>query len=212
MGGYGSGRPGWRPNAEQFRSIDVNRLHGAGLLKAGYSGGWKWTMDGEKVASIGMRAESSRLILTYAVQPYGQERQSIEEPIILDRTACPYGGTRPWFICPAYRNGRACGRRVGKLFLGNPYFVCRHCLGLSYASQTEEPMHRHNRRANKMRIALGGEPGTGALLPRKPKGMHWKTYWRKMDAIERAETAGDLAFIGWARARFPGIRVEDFLG
>jgi hypothetical protein len=47
MGGYGSGRPGCHPKAEHFRSIDVNRLRKAGALKAGYLGGWKWTVDGE---------------------------------------------------------------------------------------------------------------------------------------------------------------------
>jgi hypothetical protein len=181
-------------------------------LKAGYSGGWQWMVDGEQVASISMRAETGRLILSYRIRSNGCDWESVEEPILLTETNCHYGGARPWFRCPDVRNGQYCGRRVRKLFLASRLFVCRHCLGLAYTCQSEQPMQRHNRRANKMRIALGGEPGTGALLPRKPKGMHWKTYWRKMDAIERAETAGDLAFIGWARARFPGIRVEEFLG
>lgn len=211
MGGYGSGRPGWHPKAEQFRSLDVNRLHKAGLLKAGYSGGWQWTVDGEKVASISMRAEAGRLVLVYRIKSNGSDWDDVEEPIPLAETDCHYGGRRSWFRCPAVRNGRYCGRRVGKLFLGQRYFVCRHCLGLAYTSQTEEPMHRHNRRANKIRIALGGEPGTASLPPRKPKGMHWRTYWRKMDAIEEADTAGELEFALWVYQRFPGISPDKLL-
>lgn len=211
MGGYGSGRPGWRPKAEGFRNIDVNRLRKAGLLRAGYSGGWQWTVDGEKVASISMRAETARLVLIYRIRPGGGEWEDVEEPIPLEETPCHYGGVRPWFRCPGVRNGRWCGRRVGKLFLGQRYFVCRHCLRLAYSSQSEEPMNRHNRRANKIRMALGGEPGTASLPPRKPKGMHWRTYWRKMDAIDAADAAGDIAFARWVYRRFPGISPEELL-
>lgn len=211
MGGYGSGRPGWRPKAEQFRSIDVARLRKAGVLKAGYFGGWQWTVDGEKVASISMRAEAGRLILIYRIRPGGEAWESVEEPITLTETTCHYGGTRPWFLCPGLRNGRWCGKRVGKLYLGRRYFVCRHCLKLAYSSQSEEPMHRHNRRADKLRMALGGEPGTASLPPRKPKGMHWRTYWRKMDEIDEADAAGDLAFTLWALQRFPGMKLDDLL-
>ena len=149
MGGYGSGRPGWRPKAEQVRNIDLNRLRKAGLLKAGYSGGWHWTVDGEKVASISMRAEAGRLVLVYRIKSNGSDWEDVEEPIPLTETDCHYGGARPWFRCPAYRNGRYCGQRVGKLFLGQKYFVCGHCLRLAYSSQSEEPMHRDNRRANR---------------------------------------------------------------
>ena len=211
MGGYGSGRPGWRPKAEQFRNSDVNRLRKAGLLKAGYSCGWQWTVGGEKVASISMRAETSRLVLIYRLRPNGSDWEDIEEPILLTETDCPYGGTRPWFRCPGVRNGKWCAQRVGKLYLGQRYFVCRHCLRLAYTSQSEEPMYRHNRRANKIRMALGGEPGTAALPPLKPKGMHWRTYWQKMDAIDTADAAGDMAFIQWAHLRLPGISLEEIL-
>ena len=212
MGGYGSGRRGWKPKAENLRGIDVNRLHREGLLKPGSRVGWQWTRDGEKVASISMRAETGRLILSYRVRPATGEWEDVEEPIQLAHTDCPFGGTRPWFRCPAGRNGKWCGRRVGKLFLGQRYFVCRHCLQLTYACQSEEPMHRHNRRANKMRMALGGEPGTELLPQSKPKGMHWRTYWRKMDAIDTANSAGNLSFILWAHRRFPGMKLDDLLG
>jgi hypothetical protein len=47
---------GARP-VEACRSIDVNRLHRQGCLRAGWMGSWQWTCDGEKVASIKLHAE-----------------------------------------------------------------------------------------------------------------------------------------------------------
>lgn len=165
-------------------------------------------MDGEKVASISMRAETGRLVLIYRLRPGGEDWEDIEESIALTESDCNYGGAHPWFRCPGVRNGQLCVRRVGKLYLGQRYFVCRHCLQLAYACQSENPMDRHNRRASKMRMALGGEPDTASLPPRKPKGMHWRTYWQKIDAIDAAHEAGDLAFAQWLYQRFPGISPE----
>jgi hypothetical protein len=54
MGGFGSGRPGWKPKAEQFRSLDVNKLHRAGCLTPGHRGGWQWSRNGEQVASVNL--------------------------------------------------------------------------------------------------------------------------------------------------------------
>ena len=47
-----------------------------------------------------------------------------------------FGGLRWWFSCPRIINGKACGRRVGKLYRppGDRDFACRHCLDLTYES------------------------------------------------------------------------------
>jgi hypothetical protein len=44
-----------------------------------------------------------------------------------------------YFICPLVVNGRACRRRVAKLYLppGGEYFGCRHCYNLTYESCKE---------------------------------------------------------------------------
>ncbi len=73
MGGFGSGRPGGsgRDTVESCRSIDVNRLHRERCIAPGWWGGWQWTRDGKKVASITLRAEDDRLHLSYRVRIAG---------------------------------------------------------------------------------------------------------------------------------------------
>lgn len=195
MGGYGSGRPGYRQKAEDCRSLDVNRLHREGCLEPGRMGNWVWSQDGEEIARIGYRAEERRIVLNYRVRLYGGDWESIKQPTQLTYTPCNFGNKRPYFICPGFVNGRACGRRVGKLFSGGRYFLCRHCYNVSYTSQSEPRYERMLRRANKLRIALGGEPGTASLVAPKPKGMWQRTYQRKLWEIERCEDKADQLFL-----------------
>jgi hypothetical protein len=181
---------------ESCRSIDVNRLHREGCLRAGWVGGWQWTRDGETTASIGLRAQSDRLHLDYRVRIGDGDWQEVTETVRIVRVACRYGGARPYFICPGIVNGRACKRRVAKLHGPGRYFVCRHCNRLSYASQSEGALDRALRSANKIRQRLGGDPGMASQFPARPKGMWRRTYERlheKTLEIEmRAEEAMDL--------------------
>ncbi len=98
-------------------------------------------------------------------------------------------------------NGKHCGRTVAKLY-GGRLFLCRHCHNLSYYSQSEEPRDRHLRKANKKRMALGGEPGTDEWLPERPKGMWHRTYEREIGAILEAERLSDAYFWVWMLQRF----------
>jgi hypothetical protein len=58
---------------------------------------------------------------------------------LLTFTECRYGGQRPWFLCTAFSGGQCCLRRVAVLYLDSRTnrFACRHCCGLTYASQKE---------------------------------------------------------------------------
>ncbi len=194
MGGYGSGRPSQHGKTSHYRSLDVNLMAKAGVLRPGNSAGWQWTVDGEKVANISTRAEAGRLILTYRFREYDGPWQPITQTVPITHVSCAYGGSRTYFLCPGVVNGRHCGRRVGKLYSAR-YFVCRHCLRLTYPVQSEEPHYRQLRRANKHRAALGGDPGTCSFFS-KPKGMHWRTYDRIVAEIDRAEDRADTAFLG----------------
>lgn len=205
MGGYGSGRAGHKQKAEDCRSLDVNRLHREGCLTPGRVGNWIWSREGEEIARIGYRAEDGRLVLSYRVRLYGGDWESIEQPTRLTYTPCNYGNKRPYFICPGVVNGRACGRRVGKLFSGGRYFLCRHCYDVGYTSQSEPRCDRMLRRANKLRTALGGAPGTVYLIAPKPKGMWKRTYQRKRFEIQWREDQANQLFL----KKFAHVLSED---
>lgn len=84
--------------------------------------------------------------------------------VSIERTACNYGGSRPWFLCPQ------CGDRRGMLYdAGEGVFGCRRCMRLSYASDTEDTFDRLERKRRKVEAKLheGGE---------KPKWMRLATF------------------------------------
>jgi hypothetical protein len=179
---------------EGCRSLDVNRLHREGCLHPGWCGDWEWKQDGERMAWISMRAKEGRLVLSYNYRRQGDEWQSVEEPIPIVCAPCRFGGTRPYFRCPGVENGIACGRRVAKLYGPGKYFLCRHCYRLAYASQSEGEGDRALRRANRIRMRLGGDPGMASPFPRRPKGMWRRTYARLQNEVIEAEMLADWAF------------------
>ncbi|MBL4768335.1 MAG: hypothetical protein JKY94_11585 [Rhodobacteraceae bacterium] len=211
MGGYGSGRPTYKQKAESCRSLDVNQMHRAEGLKEGWKGFWVWSRDGEEVGRIGCRAEQGRLFLDYRVKQYGGDWKPITQHVPLTYAGCNYGGQRPYFRCPGVVNGQHCGRRVAKLFSGGQYFLCRHCYSVAYTSQSEDRHSRLLRRANKIRMALGGEPGTVHFIAWKPKGMWQRTYQRKRFEIEWCEDQANIAFIRKYAHFFEASGFESFL-
>ena len=212
MGGYGSGRPSYKQKAERCRSLDVNRMHREGCLNAGFSGNLSWSRDGEVISQIGFRTEESRVILDYRIKFNGRNWEPITQYVPLTYIDCHYGGQRPYFHCPGIVNGQHCGRRVGKLFSGGRYFLCRHCYSIAYGSQSEDRHDRMLRRANKLRIALGGKPGTAHFIAPKSKGMWWRTYQRKRFEIEWCEDQANIEFVR-KYSHFLGVgELERFFG
>jgi hypothetical protein len=191
MGGAGSGRHGGQPTTDECRSLDINRLHREGWLRPGWTGTLHWSRDGETVASISMCASQGRVILSYRYRYDDDEWQAVEEPVLITWTPCHFGGSRPWFVCPGGVNGVHCGRRVGRLHGPGRYFLCRLCYGLAYQSQREQPHERALRRASRIRMRLGGEPGMLCPFPEKPKGMHWRTFERLRQRVRDAEMVAE---------------------
>ena len=150
--------------------------------------------------------------MDYRIRPGGEKWETITEPVQLIRAPCHYGGTRPYFYCPGVINGRLCRRRVGKLFLDGRYFLCRHCYNVAYASQSEARYDRMLRRANKLRMALGGEPGTAQWIAPKPKGQWQKTYARTRCEIEWCEYQADRLFIAKFRHLLSPHEMKAFFG
>jgi len=188
MGGLGSGRHGSRRKAEDCSKLDVNALHRWGCLKTGYVGGITWTRHGRTTGGISIRSYGLELLLSYSSgSPLGGADVDIEQWVRLEQVRCTKGGTRPYFLCAGHPNGRPCGRRVGKLLLAQRYFLCRHCQNISYTSQSEVAQDRLIRKGHKMRMALGDEPGLFRQVPNRPKGMHRRTYERRVSELQRIE-------------------------
>ncbi len=175
MGGIGSGRRGQTGKhvTDDYRTLDVRRWQRDGYLTQGRAFSWQWTRNGEMVASIQVRTESDRVILSYRQRSGGGEWKDERYPVRLDWTPCTFGGRRAWFLCAA----RGCGRRVAVLY-GGGIFACRHCYKLAYASQRETVDDRAARRADRIRDRLGWEAGILNGEGDKPKGMHWRTFNR----------------------------------
>lgn len=179
MGGMGSGRTyhlGAKDTVFSCQSIDIHYLKKQGLLFPGCSTTLSWSMNGRRTGSIGCRATEDGLILNYTC-----DGQSIRLTVPIVYSSCNYGGRRPWLQCPR------CSFRVGKLMGVGRTFVCRHCGDLAYKSQRESERDRLLDRAQTLRKRLGGTANTFEPIPWKPKGMHWKTYWRLRRQIEEYE-------------------------
>ena len=76
MGGSGSGRRwhyGSKDTTESYRSIDVRWLKREGMLSPGADRRITWSRNGEAVASVNIRAELGRVILTYRHRSGGNE-------------------------------------------------------------------------------------------------------------------------------------------
>lgn len=97
-------------------------------------------------------------------------------------TATNFGGLRQWFLCPK------CQRRCAIVYrVYRPILIgCRVCLNGRYSSEAKSPQDRKLSAAFALRRRFGQKKG-GILVtfPPKPKGMHWRTYWKiRSDALE----------------------------
>ena len=138
-----------------------------------------WNCAGVPCGSISVRTESDAVVLIFRSQHPGETKwKSTEQRVPILWTACHLGGRRPWFRCTVYLNGQYCGRCVAVLYGAGDLFACRHCYGLSYASQQESPRSRAIRRSRKIRMQLGGSPDLLQPFPKRPRGMHQRTYMR----------------------------------
>jgi hypothetical protein len=90
-----------------------------------------------------------------------------------------FGGDRWYLRCPR------CRQRTVRLYLASTSydFACRRCHRLRYRSQRMTVDARIRRRANKIVLRLGGEANDGLVY--KPRGMHWSTFHRRMNEVER---------------------------
>lgn len=191
----GAGRPAMHVKSEHCRRIDVRRWHREGALQAGVSGAWQWTDSetGEQRAAIGYRSDGGSVTLSYSI-----DGRHLAQTLRLSHSACNFGGSRPWFICPIR------GERVAVLFLRAGRFACRHCQRIAYASQSDDACARTWRKQAKAEAKLGANW-------ERPKGMHEATRERLLATIWACEEMREDAlarFLSAFLVRHPSLRTD----
>ena len=142
---------------ESCISIDARRWQRQGRLCPGLSFSCSWNWGEEQFGSINVRTKTDAVVLMYRARSWGDaDWKSVEQRIPITWTACGLGGQRPWFVCPRSSGGRYCGRRVAVLYGAGELFACRHCYGLTYASQREALYLRDAGKAQKIRMRWEG--------------------------------------------------------
>jgi hypothetical protein len=111
------------------------------------------------------------------------DRRWRKQFIRVERTACRYGGSRPWFRC-------ACGGRVAVLFDAGKGFFCRRCLRLGYECQQATARWRSIDRAQTIRMRLGGCPSVLEPFPARPRYMRIKKYERLRERALASQAEG----------------------
>jgi hypothetical protein len=166
MGGYGSGRPGNRPIAEESLALPLDRhflasiarLQRAGIGHAGHV--LTWYRGDHKIAACGVAFYLPPdghigMVLSYSLN--GDPRR---QAITIDWTATPFG-RRPWWQCPL------CRRRCARLY--NPQghsWYCRRCWNVTYTSSNESDKRLAYGRCWDVldQDVLGRAASTGALI------------------------------------------------
>ena len=195
MGGFGSGRYSSMPTMESGLTLDLGRLirqrnvrpgeHVAGSLV------WTRTRSGEKLGEIGYEAQLSNDGLQWVRLHYSVNSVPMDYKVYVEATRCNFGGVRWWWSCPLT------GNRVLKLYLppGAKKFAARAAYRLPYRSQRETQIDRTHAAKARMHKKLGVEyDDYDGYFPKRPKGMHEKTYDRLVIELEDAIEAHDTAF------------------
>ena len=196
MGGFGSGRYGAPPTSDATQSYVIAM---ASLTRSGIGPG----LYGKAVIRFGeerfpveltidMRSEGPGFIEFAHETRDTSDPQPIRYRIWLNWRRPHFGGRRYWFCCPGT------GELAAKLFLplGGHRFLSRGAYRLGYACQRETRSSRLMRKARKLHRALGGDgQDVDGDTPEKPKGMHWRTYERKIAAWEAAVARADDAWL-----------------
>lgn len=185
MGGYGSGnhwRYGKRDTVDASKCLDIRYLKQHGLLRGGYYN-MSWSRNGQPTGSASIHIVAGEKMTVSCKWRRGSDEEwhSMESPVNLAHTACAFGGTRQWFVCPR------CARRVAVLILSAGYVACRHCLDLTYASCNEDLIDRSWRKRRKYVAKMGGD---GNWPTGKRKGMHWRTWEQLLRKYYKAEAEG----------------------
>jgi hypothetical protein len=174
------GRPACHVLAEDCLQLDVRDWHRAYALEPGDAGNWHL----QRATTIAYRVEANVLWLSHALTG-----RLIQQQVGLSRTACNFGGTRPWFGCPH------CDKRVAVLYLHRASgFGCRVCVSVTFASQREDKSARSWRAQSKIESRLG-------VHSARPLRMRLSTYTAMLLRLAKCEESRSSAMAEWVRRR-----------
>ncbi|WP_437996459.1 hypothetical protein WMF26_36220 [Sorangium sp. So ce185] len=109
----------------------------------------------------------------------------------LETTRVASGGLRLWARCPG------CSARAAVLYLAAPGLRCRRCAGLVYPATRQRPEERVLEQAlarrTKARAALGAGPDPREPIPRRPPGVRFSNWVRRLDEFHEAQAAVQAA-------------------
>jgi len=178
----GAGRPGWKPKAEDLIRLDAREMHGVDLFHDPQAG--MFCCAGEE---FGFRFDGQVLSVKFQV---GLNEQA--QDILIARTRCALGGSRPWLVCPVCK-----GKKVVLYWLHST-FQCRSCGSIAYLSQSKEVFGRTWRRQRRMERRLGPDGS-------RPRGMHCSTYMRILEQILACQRRRDRAIVALGMRIFQAL-------
>lgn len=165
-------RFGAKTKVEEVSSIDIRKLARDGHLIPGQRITSRWSRAGRVHTTINIDVYEEYLRFKYT-----RNGVPVDYTVWINYTDTNYGKRR-WFECPK------CGRRVAKLFRDSGYFICRICADLNYESTGAMGdcgvlQHKIDRIADKLKME------DNFSIPTKPKGMHWRTFYRLRGELSR---------------------------
>lgn len=124
--------------------------------------------------------------------------QEVLGSLALEWSPCPFGGARAYWRCPR------CDRRCEVLFLADPAasgpiaadgHACRRCARVAYESSSMTRVDRlYTRRDAILDLLEMKAPAIGrGVIWRKPRRMHWDTFFRLRLLVQELELAALLA-------------------
>ena len=164
-----------KTNTDETKKIDIRKLQRNQHLSSGYIGrlSWQNVQTKESMGSINFEVMPDCVIFMYRVK-HNEHWHNYETIAPLTYTPCNYGNSRVWFECPQ------CRKRVAILYV-QTNIACRTCQHLNYASQQQtKGVFEDRDRMNKIRAKLNWSIFQDVYPSQriKPKGMHYKTFYR----------------------------------
>ena len=186
----------------RFSMAKLHRWHNLATLQQSGNCTSTWSRNGEKFAQINYQLNVfdetpyMRLWYHWNEQPYDYR-------IYLTKTKLHFGGHRWWFICPQTR------KRCAVLYKppGQPYFASRKAYGLAYESQREDHWYRLLRRSRKIEDRYGVPRWADGWFP-KPKGMHLRTYTKRLAELDWYQQRLDMRLFDIALRFDPELRKQ----